>query len=131
MSKMNKSELYELCKTLQEDNKKLQFDMNCMEEENNKNINIIEELWGKDIDKLHKELKESNEERHKYYERYNYYRDENIDLKEENEKYKTEILKLNQQIIKYKNKIDSDYKLREPTKKLINNLYMKISELES
>ena len=35
MSKMNKPELYKLCKALQEENKKLQFDNNCLEEKVN------------------------------------------------------------------------------------------------
>lgn len=32
MSKMNKTDLYKLCKELQEENKRLQFDNNCLEE---------------------------------------------------------------------------------------------------
>ena len=36
MSKMNKTDLYKLCKELQEENKRLQFDNNCLEEEKEK-----------------------------------------------------------------------------------------------
>ncbi len=36
MSKMNKADLYKLCKELQEENKRLQFDNNCLEEEKEK-----------------------------------------------------------------------------------------------
>jgi len=106
MSKMKKPELYELCKTIQEDHKKLQFDMNCLEEENKKNINIIEELWGKDIDKLNEELKKSNEDRNTYYERYIDYRDEYIDLKEQNQLLLNEIKQHLNCIRKQNEKID-------------------------
>lgn len=70
MSKMKKPELYELCKTLQEDNKKLQFDMNCLEEENKKKDAIIS-CYSDNIDRdrmdynelfdKHKVLKEENQ----------------------------------------------------------------------
>ncbi len=36
MSKMNKADLYKLCKELQEENKRLQFDNNCLEEDKEK-----------------------------------------------------------------------------------------------
>jgi len=44
MSNMNKPELYELCKQLQDVIIKLQFDMNCLEEEN---IDLKEKLEDK------------------------------------------------------------------------------------
>ncbi len=41
MSKMNKADLYKLCKELQEENKRLQFDNNCLEED----INMLKEEY--------------------------------------------------------------------------------------
>jgi hypothetical protein len=95
-------ELTERFELLKKNNKGLIKEYFQLEEENKKNINIIEELWGKNIDELHEELKKSNEDRNIYYEKYNEYINENIYLKKVNEKYKIEILKLNQELIKVK-----------------------------
>ncbi len=65
MSNMNKPELYELCKQLQDVIIKLQFDMNCMEEENklvNQNSeNLLKEMV--EIDKENEKLKEKLEDK--------------------------------------------------------------------
>lgn len=74
---------------------KLGEDFKKLKEENKKLTNIIEELWGKNIDELHEELKKCYEDRDTYYERYNNYRDENIKLKEEI-KLKDEIIRLHE-----------------------------------
>ncbi len=62
MSNMNKPELYKLCKQLQDVIIKLQFDMNCMEEENklvNQNSeNLLKEMV--EMKEENKKLKEDN-----------------------------------------------------------------------
>ena len=62
--------------------------------QNKKYIKIIEDLWGDNVEELHKKLKEAEEDRDTYYDRYQNYMIERNNLKEENEKYKKEIERL-------------------------------------
>lgn len=56
LSKMNKVELYELCKTLREENKKLQFDKNCLEEQNKDLLELRD--CGKELNENSKKLQD-------------------------------------------------------------------------
>ncbi len=118
MSNMNKPELYELCKQLQDVIIKLQFDMNCMEEEN--------KLVNQNSENLLKEMVEMKEENKKL-------KEDNIRLdelwEEEFESNKSKYLELKKLKKEYLEEISENLKHIEENNKLEEKLEDKTNRL--